>query len=56
VAYRVRVGTKEAQATAAVPQGAARQIATVLIEGFDKHYRLFRAVSAHAREQFEAGA
>jgi isocitrate dehydrogenase kinase/phosphatase len=42
-------GRKEAQATAAVPQGAARQIATVLIEGFDKHYRLFRAVSAHAR-------
>ena len=26
-----------------------------MIEGFDKHYRLFRAVSAQARERFEAG-
>ncbi len=33
-----------------------RHIATVLIEGFDKHYRLFRSVSARAREQFEARA
>ena len=50
------VGTKEAQAIAAVPEDAARQIATVLIEGFDKHYRLFRATSARAKERFEAGA
>ena len=34
----------------------SRHIATVLIEGFDKHYRLFRSVSARAREQFEARA
>ncbi len=50
------VATREAQATAAVPEDAARQIATVLIEGFDKHYRLFRATSAGAKERFEAGA
>ena len=46
----------EAQAIAAVPDGAARRIATVLIEGFDKHYRLFRAASALAKQRFEAGA
>ena len=40
----------------AAPEGAARQIATVLIEGFDRHYRLFRATSARAKELFEAGA
>jgi isocitrate dehydrogenase kinase/phosphatase len=56
VTYRVLVGTKEAQAIAAVPEGAARQIANVLIGGFDKHYRLFRATSARARERFETGA
>lgn len=50
------VETKEAQAIAALPDGVARQIATVLIEGFDKHYRLFRSASARARERFEAGA
>jgi isocitrate dehydrogenase kinase/phosphatase len=52
----VLVKTKEAQAIEAAPKAAARQIATVLIEGFDKHYRLFRATSARAKEQFEAGA
>jgi isocitrate dehydrogenase kinase/phosphatase len=52
----VLVGTEEVQAIAAPPEGAARQIASVLIEGFDKHYRLFRAASALAKEQFEAGA
>jgi isocitrate dehydrogenase kinase/phosphatase len=52
----VVVGTEELEAIAAPPGGAARQIATVLIEGFDKHYRLFRAVSGRAKEQFEAGA
>ncbi len=46
----------ETQATAAVPEDAARLIADVLIEGFDRHYRLFRAASAAAKEQFEAGA
>ena len=50
------MGTKEAQASGAAPEDAARQIATVLIEGFDKHYRLFRATSAHAKELFEQGA
>jgi isocitrate dehydrogenase kinase/phosphatase len=54
--YRVLVGKKQAQAIAAIPDEAAREIAAVLIEGFDKHYRLFRAVSAAARERFEAGA
>jgi isocitrate dehydrogenase kinase/phosphatase len=55
------------QAIAAVPQvgaepaawldsAAARAIATVLIEGFDKHYRLFRATSTQAKEHFEAAA
>jgi len=34
----------------------SRAIATALIEGFDKHYRLFRSASARARERFEAGA
>jgi isocitrate dehydrogenase kinase/phosphatase len=54
--YRVLVRTKATQAIAAVPRDAAREIVTVLIEGFDKHYRLFRATSARAKEQFEAGA
>ena len=31
----------------------AREIAAVLIEGFDKHYRLFRATSAQAKQRFE---
>ena len=34
----------------------AREVAGVLIEGFDKHYRLFRSTSAGAKEHFEAGA
>jgi isocitrate dehydrogenase kinase/phosphatase len=50
------VDTNEAQAIAALPDAVARQIATVLIEGFDKHYRLFRSSSARAKERFEAGA
>jgi isocitrate dehydrogenase kinase/phosphatase len=54
--YRVLVARTEAQAIAAAPESAAQQIASVLIEGFDKHYRLFRAVSARAKEQYEAGA
>ena len=48
--------TTAAQAIAAVPDGAAPRIAAILIEGFDKHYRLFRAASAAAKERFEAGA
>ena len=38
------------------PTAWQRQIAIVLIEGFDKHYRLFRSTSARARERFEAGS
>lgn len=34
-----------------IAQGMAR----TMIEGFDKHYRIFRAVSARAKELFEAG-
>jgi isocitrate dehydrogenase kinase/phosphatase len=34
----------------------ARAIAGVLIEGFDKHYSLFRSTSAGAKAHFEAGA
>ncbi|TIC79712.1 bifunctional isocitrate dehydrogenase kinase/phosphatase [Crenobacter intestini] len=33
----------------------AREIAEALIEGFNKHYRLFRAVSQGAKALFEAG-
>jgi isocitrate dehydrogenase kinase/phosphatase len=54
--YRVLVETKEPQAIEAAPEEVARQIAAVLIEGFDRHYRIFRAASARAREQFDAGA
>ena len=31
----------------------ARAIAAVLIDGFDKHYRLFRATTAQAKQRFE---
>ena len=34
--------------------GAARDIAAVLLEGFDKHYRLFRATGARAKQRCEA--
>ncbi len=47
------VRTTSKQATG--PDAAAR-IATVLIEGFDKHYRLFRTTSARAAELFDRGA
>src|SRR5688500_5173463 len=30
-------------------------IARMILEGFDKHYRLFRAVSAQAKLYFETG-
>ena len=35
---------------------AADGIAAVLIEGFDRHYRLFRAASAEAKERFDRAA
>jgi len=34
----------------------AQAIASVLIEGFDRHYRLFRSASAQAKERFERAA
>ena len=34
----------------------ATRIATALIEGFNKHYRLFRATSAEAKNRFEEAA
>ena len=33
----------------------AQAMARTMIEGFDKHYRIFRAASARAKELFEAG-
>jgi isocitrate dehydrogenase kinase/phosphatase len=40
------------------PQGeaAARAVAGILVDGFDKHYRLFRATSADAKLRFEQQA
>ena len=35
--------------------GVAQSIAQSLLEGFDKHYRLFRESSAGAKRRFEAG-
>src|SRR5579884_324548 len=32
-----------------------RRIAEALLEGFERHYRLFRAASARAKDRFEAG-
>ncbi len=43
------------QAIAGVDEAAARRVAAVLVEGFDKHYRLFRAASGLARQRFEEG-
>ncbi|HEY6897032.1 MAG TPA: bifunctional isocitrate dehydrogenase kinase/phosphatase [Rhodocyclaceae bacterium] len=34
-------------------QQTARRIAEMMVEGFDKHYRLFRATSAAAKQRFE---
>ncbi len=33
----------------------ARDIARTILEGFDRHYRLFRDISARAKERFERG-
>jgi isocitrate dehydrogenase kinase/phosphatase len=33
----------------------AQQIANALIEGFDRHYQLFRTTSAQAKDRFDAG-
>ena len=55
--------TRTGQGIAVVPDSraepvaaVARGIATVILEGFDRHYRLFRAKSAEAKELFEAAA
>jgi isocitrate dehydrogenase kinase/phosphatase len=37
------------------PMEIAERIADALIEGFDRHYRLFRTTSAQAKERFDAG-
>src|SRR6185436_2372404 len=34
----------------------AQRIAAVMIEGFDRHYRLFRETSAEAKHRFEIAA
>ena len=34
----------------------AQRIAAVMIEGFDRHYRLFRETSAAAKHRFEVAA
>jgi isocitrate dehydrogenase kinase/phosphatase len=38
----------------AAPAGVALEIAHALLEGFDKHYRLFRQSSREAKRRFEA--
>ena len=42
--------------TEAPPRRQAQAIAEVLLEGFDRHYRLFRATSAQAKARFERRA
>ncbi|MDP3153390.1 MAG: bifunctional isocitrate dehydrogenase kinase/phosphatase [Archangium sp.] len=38
-----------------VTHDGPQDIARAILAGFDKHYRLFRAISAGAKERFEAG-
>jgi isocitrate dehydrogenase kinase/phosphatase len=52
----VIVETHAAHPSASGHHDVPRRIATILIEGFDKHYRVFRSTSARAKEQFEARA
>jgi isocitrate dehydrogenase kinase/phosphatase len=40
----------------ATPTELAPRIARILIEGFDKHYRLFREMSVEGKHRFEAAA
>jgi isocitrate dehydrogenase kinase/phosphatase len=40
---------------AAEPAPDVRGLAATILEGFDKHYRLFRAISAEAKMRFERG-
>jgi isocitrate dehydrogenase kinase/phosphatase len=43
-------------ANAKEPNDVASRIAQTLLEGFDRHYRLFRETTANAKERFEAAA
>ena len=43
-----------AEDTASDPPGQAERIARALLEGFDRHYRIFREISRDARRRFEA--
>jgi isocitrate dehydrogenase kinase/phosphatase len=43
-----------AEDTASDPPGQAGRIARALLEGFDRHYRIFREISRDARQRFEA--
>lgn len=38
-----------------MPPDGPKEIARAILDGFDKHYRLFRAISAGAKERFERG-
>ncbi len=42
-----------AEDTASDPPGQAGRIARALLEGFDRHYRIFREISRDARQRFE---
>ena len=58
--------TRRPQAIAAVPKpiptrvarrtGSRTVVAALVLEGFDKHYRLFSETTAQAKEHFETGA
>jgi len=48
----VLISTRKATVT---DMDIAERIAEALIEGFDRHYRLFRTTSAQAKERFDAG-
>src|SRR5512132_2124588 len=45
----------EPASAAAQPDATARAIAGVLLEGFDRHYALFRDCARAAKRHFEAG-
>ena len=39
----------------AIDSALAREIAQAMIDGFNRHYRLFRTESARAKHRFETG-
>ena len=47
-------GSNDAIAVDALDEARGVAIATAMLEGFDRHYRLFRQASADARKRFEA--